>query len=525
MSKKKELNPVFNEKLDQHEDNQVEDPQGLHSHSKPDDTAPLEAGLEEEDTDAPSTESFENTQEERDLVRKLDRRILPITCLLYLFASLDRSNIGNARLQGLPEDILDGDASGQLFDWVTSAFFFSYVLFQIPLTILSKLFPPKAYVALAAIGWGTTSTLLATAFNFPSLFVGRLVLGVFEAGFGPVITLYFSFFYTKQELGLRFALWFGFATVAGAFGGLIAFGVQHISWDTNHDSISHNWRLLFIIEGIPPVLLGIVTYFFLPNRPESTTYLTDRERKIAVERMNRDSSGDVGATVNKAHVIAAFTDWRIYVGGIVYFGLNCALASIGAFLPTVITTFGYTKASAQLMTVPPYVVSAIVMLAFSVASDKLQSRGFLMAFASLIGAIGYLILLVVPHDNHVRYFSTFCITSGTYTTIGLTIAWFGHNLGSETKKATGIPIFMAIGQCGSILGSHLFPKTDGPRYLKGFGVSCALMFLAAACCVVLSMSYRFDNARRDKQYGKPKPNARVVTHDLADKAPDFRYVP
>lgn len=143
------------------------------------------------------TESFENTQEERDLVGKLDRRILPITCLLYLFAcrlvkhaqildthllasALDRSNIGNARLQGLPEDILGGDKSGQLFDWVISAFFFSYVsyhkdspasleqvlksflqvVFQIPLTILSKLFPPQVYVALAAIGWGTTSSLM-----------------------------------------------------------------------------------------------------------------------------------------------------------------------------------------------------------------------------------------------------------------------------------------------------------------------------------------------------------------------------
>lgn len=95
------------------------------------------------------------------------------------------------------------------------------------------------------------------------------------------------------------------------------------------------------------------------------------------------------------------------------------------------------------------------------------------------------ILLTVAHNNHARYFATFCIVSGTYTTIGLTIAWCrssivrllyqeycqpliladAHNLGSETKKATGIPMFMAIGQCGSVLGSHLFPKTDGPRYM------------------------------------------------------------
>ncbi|KAF9477800.1 MFS general substrate transporter [Pholiota conissans] len=469
--------------------------------------------------DPQDPETFANSLEEKRLVRKLDRRILPITCALYLFASLDRSNLGNARLQGLPEDVLGGDKTGVLFDWLTSAFFFSYIVFQIPATVCSKLFPPKVYVACAAIGWGMTSTLMAAGFNFASLMTARVVLGVFEAGFAPVITLYFSFFYTKEEIGLRFALWFGFATVAGAFGGLIAFGVQHI------ESSVSNWKLLFIIEGVPAVLLGVVTYFYLPNRPESTVYLTERERKIAVERMNRDSSGDMGAVVNKAHILAAFRDWRLYVGGVIYFGLNCALASIGAFLPTIIATLGFTNALAQLLTVPPYVVAAIVMVSFSFSSDRLQSRGIFMAISSAIGGLGYLLLIVVPDNVHARYFATFCITSGTYTTIGLTIAWFGHNLGSETKKAAGIPLFMAIGQCGSILGSHLYPKTEGPRYIKGFGVSSALLFLAALCSVILSISYRLDNNKRDRIYGMPEAGTKINTHELADKAPEFRYVP
>ncbi|KJA25497.1 hypothetical protein HYPSUDRAFT_199652 [Hypholoma sublateritium FD-334 SS-4] len=409
-------------------------------------------------------QSFIDSPEEKRLVRKLDMRILPITCLLYLFASLDRSNLGNARLQGLPEDVLRGDKSGVLFDWLTSAFFFSYIVCQIPATVASKLFPPKTWMACAAVGWGITSTLMATGFNFPSILVTRVFLGAFEAGFSPQMTLYFSLFYTRKEIGLRLAFWFGFATIAGAFGGLIAFGIQNI-----HSSVQ-NWRRLFIVEGVPAVILGVVTYFYLPNRPESTTYLTDREREIAVERMNRGASGDVGAVVNRAHVIAAFRDWRLYIAGVIYFGLNCALASIGAFLPTIITTLGFkANALAQLLTVPPYIVAAIVMLAFAFTSDRLQSRGILMAVSSAIGGVGYLLLIVVTGNVHARYFATFCITSGTYTAIGLTIAWFGHNLGSETKKAAGLPLFMAIGQGGSILGSHIYPQTEGPRYIKGFG--------------------------------------------------------
>lgn len=457
-------------------------------------------------------------EEEKQLVRKLDRRILPFVCLLYLFAYLDRTNLGNARLQGLPQEILNSDPTGVLFDWISSAFFFSYILCQVPATILSKLVPPRIWMAATAIGWGLCSTLMATTFNFGSIMTARVMLGVFEAGFGPAIPVYLSLFYTKEEIGLRIAGWFGFAAVAGAFGGILAFGIQNA-----HVAIS-NWKLLFIIEGTPPIILGILTVFYLPNRPESTSFLNERERQIAVNRMNRATSGDIGATVNKAHIGAAFRDWRVYIAGVIYFGLNSALASISFFLPTFLNTL-FDKAEAQLLTVPPYAVAAVILLSFSWASDRLQTRGIFMTTASTIGAVGYLILLVVPTNHHARYFATFCIVSGTYATIGLIIAWFAHNLGSETKRATGIPMFMAIGQCGSVLGSHLFPLTDQPRYIKGFAANCGLEFLAALCAIVLSVSYRYDNAKRNRLYGVPEPDERVETKVLADKAPNFRYIP
>ncbi|EGO29607.1 hypothetical protein SERLADRAFT_433574 [Serpula lacrymans var. lacrymans S7.9] len=425
----------------------------------------------------------------------------------------------NARLQGLPQDALGGDPTGVLFAWVNSVFFFSYIIFQVPATVISKLYPPSYWMAGAAIGWGLCSTLMAAGFDYGGLVTARVGLGVFEAAFGPAIPLYFSFFYTKAEMGLRMAYWFGFAAVAGAFGGLVAFGVQHA-----HSSVQ-NWRLLFIIEGIPAIILGIVCLFFLPNRPESTGFFTESERELAVERMNRSTSGDVGAVINKKHVTAGLLDWRVHVGGVIYFGVNNALASLAAFLPTIIQTFGYTNAIAQLLTVPPYAVAAVVLTLTSYTSDRIQNRGLFVAASCAVGAIGYLLLLTVPYNVHVRYFAVFCITSGTYTAIGVIIAWYAHNLGSETKKATGIPMFMAIGQCGSILGSHIFPTTDGPRYITGFAVSCGLEFFAMLCALILYFSYKWDNHCRDKLYGVPEEDARVDTSDLADKAPAFRYIP
>ncbi|KAI0002596.1 major facilitator superfamily domain-containing protein [Russula compacta] len=456
--------------------------------------------------------------EERRLVRKLDRRILPITCLMYLFAYLDRSNLGNARLQGLTKDVLRGDPTGKRFDWVNSVFFFSYILCMVPATLLAKIMPPRLWLGFAAIGWGICSTLMSTATNEAGLMTARIGLGVFEAGFGPGIPLYFSLFYTKHEVGLRLAYWLGFAAVAGAFGGLVAFGVQH-----THVAIAH-WRLLFIIEGVPTILLGLIAIRFLPDRPETTRFLTEEERKMALARANRDTAGDIGYHVNKRHVVDAFKDWRIYLGGVIYFGANAALASISAFLPTIITTFGYTNAVAQLLTVPPYAVTSIVISILSWSSDRLLTRGPFIMITSALGGIGYLLLLVVAHNDHVRYLATFCVVSGTYTTIALVIAWYAHNLGSESKRATGTPLYMAIGQCGSILGSHLFPATEGPRYIKGFSILVGLLFLGTICSCILTTHFRYENARRDRVYGEHIPNTRVDTSELADRAPGFRYV-
>ena len=100
----------------------------------------------------------------------------------------------------------------------------------------------------------------------------------------------------------------------------------------------------------------------------------------------------------------------------------------------------------------------------SYTSDRLQTRGPFCALMSALGGVGYVLLLAVDSEG-VRYFAVFCITAGTYATIGVIIAWFAHNLGAESKRAAGIPLFMAIGQCGSVLGTHIFPTTEGPRYM------------------------------------------------------------
>lgn len=118
---------------------------------------------------------------------------------------------------------------------------------------------------------------------------------------------FLALFYTREEIGLRLAYYFGFAAFAGAFGGLIAFGVQHV-----HTAFA-KWKLLFLIEGIPSVLTGLLAMTILPNRPEETCIFDEKERALAVERMNRGTKADVGRMLQKGHISAAFKDWRVRV--------------------------------------------------------------------------------------------------------------------------------------------------------------------------------------------------------------------
>ncbi|OJA12537.1 hypothetical protein AZE42_07177 [Rhizopogon vesiculosus] len=146
----------------------------------------------------------------------------------------------------------------------------------------------------------------AAAHNFTGLIIARLGLGTFEAAFGGPVMLYLSFYYTKTEYAIRIAYWLGFAAIAGAFGGLFAYGIQHVKV-----SIA-NLRLLFMLEGTPTILLGCLCILMLPDRPESTPFLTEAKRKIAISRMNRGTCSGVGAVI---YVVAYMSD--DHYGGVV----------------------------------------------------------------------------------------------------------------------------------------------------------------------------------------------------------------
>ncbi|CAE6495070.1 unnamed protein product [Rhizoctonia solani] len=492
---------------------------------------------------------------ERKLVRKLDWIIMPISWILYLLAYLDRSNLGNAKLQGLETDLIPSDPSGRKFGLLSAIFYVAYLTWQFPMMLIVKRFPPNRVIGIdlvvcsfrllmangyglqefpmmlivkrfppnrvigiVTIMWGISSALQASAFDYAGIVTARYFMGLFEAGFGPVIPFYYSLFYLKSEHALRTSFFISAGPLAGAFGGIIAYGVQAI-----HAKIG-TWRILFLVEGCPTILVGILVLIFLPARPESTKWLSEEERNIATERLQREVQAEARA-VNWDHVRMSLLDYKTWMVSILYQSLNVALSSISVFLPTIIRTLGYTNAKAQLMSVPPYACAGVIMLIVAKTSDRLHLRGPFVAGSLALSGAGYIILLVSSASQvHARYAAIFLAVTGTYCGIPIAMSWTTGNGGSETRRAVNMAMLNTIGQAMAVLGSYIYPEREAPQYIRGFAICCGFAWWGFLLSCILSGLWWLENRKRDKmEGGRPDTDIAPDTALHADKAVGFRY--
>jgi MFS family permease len=190
-----------------------------------------------------------------------------------------------------------------------------------------------------------------------------------KQGLFPGLVYYLTFWYRPEERSLRVGLILASATLAGAFGGAIAYGIGHM----NGTSGLSAWRWLFILEGIPSCLSSLLVFFFLPDYPETANWLSETERKTAEQRLKSCGSHGIGSRVTWKDFSATMRDWRLYVHYAIYIGISVPFSSLSLFAPTIVAGLGYTSLHANLMTVPPYAVAYVVTLTVAWSADHFNA--------------------------------------------------------------------------------------------------------------------------------------------------------
>ncbi|KAI4867807.1 MFS general substrate transporter [Hypoxylon rubiginosum] len=462
---------------------------------------------------APGTtlESFADLDEKK-ILRKMDMRLIPMLAMLYLLSFLDRGNIGNAKIEGLQEDL---GMSSDEYNWCLTVFFFTYAAFEVPSNLLLKRLRPSRWLPFIMVAWGAVMTLMGIVRNFHGLLIARLFLGITEAGLYPGCA----------------AMFFSAASIAGAFSGLLAFAIAKMDGIGNLEG----WRWIFILEGLATVIIAAVAFFVLYDFPETASFLTEKEREFVVFRLKYQGQlqGKEPARTQVAqaeefewrYVLAAFKDWQIWVNIFVYWGIVCPLYGISLFLPSIIRNLGYSSSAAQLMTVPIYITAAILAVVFAFLSDRVGKRSPFVILLLLLMMVGFS-MCISSTNPRVIYGGVFIVACAIYPAFPGVVTWLSNNLAGSYKRSAGMAIQIGIGNLGGAMASNFYRQKDSPQYKLGHGLELAFISIGIVAAFILVIVYGTINKRRDRiiQEGGETQFTIEELSTQGDRAVTFRYM-
>ncbi|KUJ23691.1 MFS general substrate transporter [Mollisia scopiformis] len=414
------------------------------------------------------------TDEEKKLLRKIDLRLMPIIWVMYILNFVDRTNIGNAKIAGMPGDLGLDDSQ---FAWALSVFFVGYLMMEVPSFDISPSYHVGLGCSQCCHGW------------YPYLQgIGRFPVrpGCIEAGFFPGVLYLLYCWYKPAEIGKRFAIFFSAAVLAGAFGGLLAGAITQKIADFHGIS---SWRWLFIIEGVATVCVAIVAKFILFDFPSTSPTLSLEERQLTTVRLLaagvESSSHHDGNRLNHWQAfVATVSDYRTFL---FMFICVCIIgaATIQFFIPTITVALGYETVAAQYMTIPIYIIAAIFLNIAAVSADRLQERRWHVTI-SLALACSAAVVCVIVTNPIVRYIMLCFVVSGIWTSIPLVFAWMSEiiNIPAE-KRAVCLALVNSVANLSSVFGSRLWPSSTAPHYTFGWAVTAGCLGFAAVTAVLI----------------------------------------
>ncbi len=259
------------------------------------------------------------------------------------------------------------------------------------------------------------------------------------------------------------------------------------------------WRWIFILEGVLTSVVALAFFFLIPTFPEDATWLTVDEREYVKARLQVDQGKSAAERrITFRDVVQAFKDFKIIVGGFMYFGMIVPAYGYAFFSPTILSTYGYSAVETQLHSVPPWACAFVFAMLVATLSDFTKHRFLFTLFPTCVAIAGFGILISVHHNKHVEYAGLFLVAMGAYSAMPVIVCWFNMNLGGHHRRSIGSAWQVGFGNIGGIIATYAFIQKDAPEYIMGYGICLGFLGLSAVSCSIYAVSVVAQNRNRDR---------------------------
>lgn len=400
---------------------------------------------------APAIEQDFSPEFERRTYARITRRIIPFLFLCYIFAFIDRVNVGFAKLQ-MQQDLGISDA---VYGIAAGIFFIGYFFFEVPCNIALQKIGAKFWLGPIMIVWGLVSACTMLVKTAGEFYLVRFLLGVVESGFFPGVILYLTFWYTSKHRAKMVAAFMTAVPLAGVIGGPIS------GWILEKMSSAgglRGWQWLYLVEAVPSLLAGIATVFFLHDSPHKAKWLQEREKTLLLLRLAEDEERKKLAAPGHFTLADAFRSSKTWLLCAVYFGFVMGNYGISFWLPQIVKDT-LTKDAWQigLLTAIPWACAAVAMVIAGHHSDVTGERCWHIALTGIAGAAAFAVSAIPGISGAIGFVALTVATAGlacAYSTFwSLPTAFL-----SGTAASAGIAWINSVGNLAGYLSPYLVGK-------------------------------------------------------------------
>ncbi|KAI9499294.1 major facilitator superfamily domain-containing protein [Zychaea mexicana] len=451
----------------------------------------------------------EKSSEERALVRKLDLYIMPIVCVLDFIQFLDKSTINYAALFNFKEEL---NLQGSEYSLLGSIFYLGYLLYQFPNNFFLQRFAVARYIGVIVVLWGIVLACTALGKNFAQVAAMRFLLGLFEAGIYPAMTLLISTCYRRSEQAARLGAFWIWNGVALIIGGLITYGIGSMENDLG---ISR-WKWIMIILGACTVFMGIFSFFFLIDNPKSKALKLNAEQEILVEERTRDNSVVRTTTIKIHQIKEALGEIRFWAFGLACMLINLQNGAMTIYNAQIVQDFGFTQLESVLLTIGSGGADIVFIIGAVICARKSGNLLYTACGLMCIDILGLILLLVIPvtRVKLVGFYMAWAYCAAYV----LMIASISNNVSGYTKKIFYNGSLMVFYTIGNFVGPLLMIT---PPYIPGM-----LTYIGANVLVVILLLIARWKMATVNRYRLARSSGVVtnVEDDLSDVAdPNYIY--